>query len=250
MSGPVMTVSDVSFSFGDLTILERVSFSAGEGELIGLVGPNGCGKTTFLELLTGLRRPDAGEVTLPTADRSVAYLPQSPAFRPGFTARGTIEFYTELANIETDPAVFLERVGLSHAADRRVEALSGGMRRLLGLAQALIGEPPIVMLDEPTSGLDPDMSDRIFEVMAELTAADQVLLIASHDLSGIETHANRVLFFSEGHIQLDGTPGWIREQTNTESLREAFSETLRSRNETGTQVGDGDRTLDEEESHG
>lgn len=250
MSGPVLTVSDVSFSFGDLSILDNVSLSVGEGELIGLVGPNGSGKTTFLELLTGLRRPDTGDVTLPTADRSVAYLPQSPAFRPGFTARETIDFYTELANVETDPEVFLERVGLSHAADRNVEALSGGMTRLLGLAQALIGDPPIVLLDEPTSGLDPDMSDRIFDLMVELTAEDQVLLIASHDLSGIETHANRVLFFSEGRIQLDGTPGWVREETNTESLREAFSETLRSRNEAGTLVADGVRDVDEGESDG
>lgn len=250
MSGPVMTVSDVSFSFGELPILDEVSLSVGEGELIGLVGPNGCGKTTFLELLTGLRRPDAGEVTLPTDDRSVAYLPQSPAFRSGFTARETINFYTELADIETDPEEFLERVGLSHVADRRVEALSGGMTRLLGLAQALIGEPPVVMLDEPTSGLDPDMSDRIFDLMMELTAEDQVLLIASHDLSGLEKHANRVLFFSEGRIQIDGTPGRIQEETNTDSLREAFSESLRRRNETGTHVDDAVRHGDTEETDG
>jgi ABC-type multidrug transport system ATPase subunit len=250
MSAPVVQASDVSFAYGDHAILDGVSFSAGQGELIGLVGPNGSGKTTFLKLLTGLRRPDAGEITVPDADRSVAYLPQSPAFRPGFTAREIIDFYTDLANVETAPEAFLRRVGLSGAADRNVEALSGGMRRLLGLAQALIGDPPIVMLDEPTSGLDPDMSDRIFDVMVELAAADQVLLVASHDLSGIEMHASRVLFFSEGRIQLDGSPGWVREQTNTESLREAFSATLRSRREAGTSVDEAIRTVAKEDADG
>jgi ABC-type multidrug transport system ATPase subunit len=241
-----MTVSDLSFGFGDLSILEDVSFSVGEGELVGVVGPNGSGKTTFLELLTGLRTPDAGEITLPETDRSVAYLPQSPEFRPGFTARETIDFYSELADVETEAEEFLTRVGLSDAADRQIEALSGGMTRLLGLAQVLVGEPPVVMLDEPTSGLDPDMSDHIFDLMTELTADDQVLFIASHDLSGIEKHANRVLFLSDGHIQLDGTPGRIRDVTNTDSLREAFSGTLRARTETEAGTGG----VDEEEADG
>jgi ABC-type multidrug transport system ATPase subunit len=221
-----VSLSGVSFGFGDHAIVEDVSLSVDGGEFVGLVGPNGSGKTTVLELVAGLRTPDAGRIDRPDAERSVAYLPQSPAFRPGFTARETVGYYAGLVDADPDPVDYLARVGLADAADRRVEALSGGMTRLLGLAQALVGDPPVVVLDEPTSGLDPDMADRIFDVLAELLAADRVLFVASHDLAAVEAHANRVLLLAGGRVRLEGSPARIREATGTETLRAAFSAAL------------------------
>ena len=229
------SLSDVSLSFGDLPVLDGVSADFAAGDVTAIVGPNGCGKTTLLELVAGLRAPDSGTVTRPTGvERSVAYLPQSPRFRPAFTARETVAFYDNLVASDVDPAAVLERVGLGDAADRRVDALSGGMTRLLGIAQALVGDPPVVVLDEPTSGLDPDVAERIFDVVVDLAAADRAVLVASHDLPNVEDHADRVLLLADGTFRLDGSPASVRGETDTDSLRDAFSACVR---ETATRTG-------------
>jgi ABC-type multidrug transport system ATPase subunit len=228
MTDASASLSDVSLSFGDLTVLDDVSVDLTAGDVTAIVGPNGCGKTTLLELVAGLRPPDSGTSTRPTdAERSVAYLPQSPRFRPTFTARETVAFYGDLVAADVDPSALLEQVGLGDAADRRVDALSGGMTRLLGLAQALVGDPPVVVLDEPTSGLDPDIAERIFDVIVDLAATDRAVLVASHDLPNVEDHADRVLLLADGRFRLDGSPAAIRESTGAGSLRAAFSERVR-----------------------
>ena len=144
MTEPVVTLSSVSVGFGDLSVVDDLSLSVEPGAFVALVGPNGAGKTTLGELLAGLRAPDAGTVDHRGEARAAAYLPQSPAFRPGFTAAETLGFYAALAGAPSDADRYLSRVGLGGAADRPVEALSGGMTRLLGLAQALVGDPPLV----------------------------------------------------------------------------------------------------------
>lgn len=217
-----LAAENVSYAFGELSVLDDVSLTVGAGELVGVVGPNGSGKTTTLELLAGLRSPQAGEVHRPDVSRPVAYLPQSPSFRPGFTARETIQYYIDLSGLDADPDSYLELVGLQEAAGRPVEALSGGMTRLLGIAQTLIRDPPIVLFDEPTSGLDPTMADRIFEVMENLAAQDRILVVASHDLAALEAHANRVVFLADGTVKMDGTPDSLLEETGTDTLRDAF----------------------------
>jgi ABC-type multidrug transport system ATPase subunit len=228
VNDPAVSLSGVTFGFGDLTVVDEVTTDLVAGEFTALVGPNGSGKTTFLELAAGLRAPDAGTVTRPTdVERSVAYLPQSPRFRSGFTARETVAFYGDLVSGDVDPTALLERVGLGDAVDRRVEALSGGMTRLLGLAQALVGDPPVVVLDEPTSGLDPDVAERIFDVVVDLTADGRGVVVASHDLPNVEDHADRVLLLADGEFRLDGAPAAVVEETGTASLREAFSATVR-----------------------
>lgn len=217
-----LAAENVSYAFGEFSVLDDVSLTVGAGELVGVVGPNGSGKTTTLELLAGLRSPQAGQVRRPDVSRPVAYLPQSPSFRPGFSARETIQYYIDLSGLDADPDTYLELVGLQEAASRPVEALSGGMTRLLGIAQTLIRDPPVVVFDEPTSGLDPTMADRIFDVMENLAAEDRIVVVASHDLAALEAYANRVVFLANGTVQLDGTPDYLLEETGTETLRDAF----------------------------
>ena len=213
-----------SFAFGDVTILDGADVELRSGEFTALVGPNGSGKTTVLELLAGLRALDAGAVTRPeTPGRSVAYLPQTPGFRAGFTARDTVGFYADLVDADTDPDALLARVGLEGAADRPVEALSGGMTRLLGIAQALIGDPPVVVLDEPTSGLDPDVADHVFDVIDAVADEGRLVVTASHDLAAVEERADRVLLLADGAFVLDGPPETALAATGTERLRAAFS---------------------------
>jgi ABC-type multidrug transport system ATPase subunit len=228
VSDALVSLSDVTFGFGDLTILDDASLDLAGGEFTAFVGPNGSGKTTLLELVAGLRTPDAGTVARPTdVERSVAYLPQSPRFRSGFTARETVGFYADLVSTDADPTDLLARVGLADAADRRVEALSGGMTRLLGLAQALVGDPPVVVLDEPTSGLDPDVAERIFDVVVDLAADGRAVVVASHDLPNVEDHADRVLLLADGMFRFDGSPAAVCEETGSASLRQAFSTAVR-----------------------
>jgi len=224
MSPPVLGFEDAAFSFGDVTILDDASVALESGTFVALVGPNGSGKTTALELFAGLRPLDAGTVTRPATDgRTVAYLPQSPRFRPGFTVREVVQFYGSLVAEAVDADAILARVGLSAAADRRVDELSGGMARLLGLAQALIGDPPIVVLDEPTSGLDPDIADHIFETAATMAAGDRLVLTTSHDLEAVSRYADRVLLIANGEFVLDGSPAALLEQAGEERLRDVFS---------------------------
>ncbi|MFC6784441.1 ABC transporter ATP-binding protein [Halobaculum halobium] len=240
MTDSVVSLSDVHMSFGDVTIVDDCSVSIESGELVALVGPNGSGKTTFLELLTSIRQPNSGTVSRPTPQsrrlsegtedrRDVAYLPQSPSFRPGFTAAETLQFYASLAGTSVDPEAALGRVGLASATDRRVGALSGGMTRLLGIAQALVGDPPLVVLDEPTSGLDPEMADHIFATARDVVDEDRALVVASHDLAGVERVADRVMVLADGEITLDGSPAELRSEMGAETLRDVFSGLATSR---------------------
>lgn len=218
----VLTAADVSRSFGPVTVLDGLSLSLEAGTLSALVGPNGSGKTTLLRVLVGILSPDEGTVTYsgPDAPRTIGYQPQNPAFRPSFTARETLEFYATL--VDDDPEGALARVGLSDAADRRVEALSGGMTRLLGLAQATVGDPPAVVLDEPGSGLDPEMRQRTFEAARQLADDGAAVLLSSHDIALVEEHADRVAVLDGGSIVADDAPATLRDRHGQDDLRAVF----------------------------
>jgi len=223
MSESELLVADaVSRQFGDVTVIDDVSLSLGAGQLHALVGPNGSGKTTLLQLLAGIDNPTAGAVSYegPAAARRIGYLPQRPSFRDGFTARETLEFYTAL--VDTEPAGLLARVGLADAGDRRVGSLSGGMRRLLGLAQATVGDPPVVLLDEPGSGLDPGMRRRMAELGRELAADGAAVLYSSHDLELVEDHSDRVFVLDGGSLVERGSPDTLRDQYGVGNLWAVF----------------------------
>lgn len=222
----VLAVEELSRSFGPVTVLSDVTVSFERGGFTGIVGPNGAGKTTLLQVLAGLLEPTGGERSYrgPESERQIGYLPQQPAFRPGFSVRETLEFYTTLA--EDDPDTLLERVGLTDAADRRVEALSGGMTRLLGLAQAMVGDPPVVMLDEPASGLDPRMRRRTYEVARDLADSETAVLCTSHDLDLVEESCDRVVVLDGGEIAADGSPATLRSAHDAVDLWAVFESAI------------------------
>ncbi|NIB99189.1 ABC transporter ATP-binding protein [Halobacterium sp. R2-5] len=218
----VASVSDLSKSFGDVDVLDAVSFSLPANATTAVVGPNGCGKTTLVELLTGVESPTAGDVTLsPSGERPVGYLPQAPRFQPSATVRETVAFYARLLSTDVDPDAALDTVGLREAADRRTDALSGGMRRLLGIAVGLLGSPPLVVLDEPTSGLDPTMTRYVFDVVTDLSAAGQSVVFTTHDLSRAAA-ADHLLVLAEGGVVAEGAPDDVVAESGTDSLADAF----------------------------
>ena len=239
-------VSGVGHGFGGVRVLEDVSFDVPAGRAVAVIGPNGAGKTTLFRVVAGLLRPDAGRVRIAAggsrddvgeaeggggntggeasataSGRSVGYLPQNPSFRPQFTVEETLGFYADLLAGPVDVEAALERVGLLGVRERRVGALSGGMVRLLGVAQAVLGDPPLVVLDEPTGDLDPAMTDHVFEAIEGLAAGGTGVLFATHDLTGA-ARADDVVFLDRGRLVFEGPPADLLERSGASSLPEAF----------------------------
>ena len=222
---PILEAANVDKSYGDVDVLTDVSLGVRAGEVTGLIGPNGAGKSTLIRVLTGIHAPTDGAVEYhgPDTARPIGYLPQRPEFRPGFSTLETLSYYASLVGDDEETAYdHLERVGLEAAADRPVEALSGGMTRLLGIAQATIGDPPVIVLDEPGSGLDPGMSVHVFDVASELAASGVAVLLSSHDLTLVERNADRVALIDQGRLVEDGPTAAVVDRLGVDSLFDAF----------------------------
>ncbi|WP_135823355.1 ABC transporter ATP-binding protein [Halorussus ruber] len=238
----VLEVEGLGHSFGDVDVFSDLSFSLAEGTVTALVGPNGSGKTTLLRAVLGLLDPDEGRVEIersPDSGRRIGYLPQSPAFRPAFTVEETLQFYADLLEKEVDVSAVLDRVGLSQVPDRRVDALSGGMTRLLGVGQAILGDPGLVVLDEPTGDLDPRMTEYVFDVVADLADDGMGILLATHNLTGAG-EADDVLLLDHGDVVMSGSPADFVARTEAEDFRGAFLE-LTGGEEGAVSIGGADR---------
>jgi len=223
----VVVAESLHRSFGDLTVLSDVSFTAESGTVNCFVGPNGSGKTTLLRIVAGLLAPSGGRLDVAGAEgRAVGYLPQNPAFRAQFTLTETLAFYEDLADVEIDPVDVLARVGLDAVADRRVGDLSGGMTRLFGIAQATVGDPPVLVLDEPSSGLDPTMTEHVGTVIRDLAGQGHTVLLATHDLGTVDRVADTVLVLDDGVVQVADSPETLRRETESETLTHAVAQYL------------------------
>ncbi len=216
MTHPTVLLSGVAKRYGEVQAVKDVSFVLNEGETVALVGHNGAGKTTLIKLMLGLIRPSAGSIEVMGEDpasgdfavrQRLGYLPESVAFHMALTGRETLAFYARLKRVAgANPLDLLERVGLgAAAADRPVRTYSKGMRQRLGLAQALLGEPRLLLLDEPTSGLDPALRRRFYDLLSELRAKGTTILLSSHALTELEDRVDRVLIVNDGVTIADGT---------------------------------------------
>jgi Cu-processing system ATP-binding protein len=215
-----VNIDGVTKRFGKVEAVRDVSFALPEGATIALVGHNGAGKTTLLKLMLGLIRPSQGRISVLGEDpaagefaarRRLGYLPENVSFNAALTGRETLAFYARLKR-EGGGAVtpLLERVGLGHAADRRVGTYSKGMRQRLGLAQALLGEPRILLLDEPTTGLDPALRQSFYEIIEGLRRQGATVLLSSHALTELEERAGRVVIMNRGLKVADGSLDELR----------------------------------------
>ncbi len=215
-----LKLSRLTKTYQGVKALDAVSLEVGRGERVALLGHNGAGKSTMMKILLGLIPYDSGEVQVTgaapgsaAARKRVAYLPENAAFHPALTGREMLAFYLRLRGEPVSAAAgLLDRVGLGSAAGRRIGTYSKGMRQRVGLAQALIGRPELLVLDEPTSGLDPVSRRDFYTILDGLAADGASILLSSHALTEVEARTDRILILSKGVQVAAGTLADLRAQ--------------------------------------
>ena len=222
--------------FGHVEAVRHVSFDAADGSVTGLLGPNGAGKTTTLRMLSGLMRPDGGEIRADdydviaqpvAAQRVMGLLPDSRGLYPRMTAREHIRYFGELRGLSGDALQartdrLVRRLGLDAIADRRVAGFSQGERTKVALARALVHEPRNVILDEPTNGLDILSTRAVRELVRSLRQEGCCVVFSSHIMQEVSALCDRIVVIAQGTVVASGTPDAIRQQAGCDDLEDAF----------------------------
>jgi ABC-2 type transport system ATP-binding protein len=211
-----LAVRDLRKRYGSTHALKGVDLEVGEGELVGLLGPNGAGKSTLVKIACGLVRPTGGSAQVagapagsPPANRALGYLAELFRFPDWLSADELLALHQRLAERDggaRERGELLELVGLADVADRRVGAMSKGTQQRLGIAQAMIGDPRVLLLDEPTSALDPAGRRTVRELLEELRRRGVAVLLNSHLLSEVELVCDRVAIIARGEVVAAGAP--------------------------------------------
>lgn len=204
--------SGVSKQFGALKVLDNVSFEVAQGDFFALLGPNGAGKTTLISILGGITRSSAGEVRVMGHDvvkdyrqarANVGIVPQELVFDPFFTVRETLRFqsgYFGLRHNDDWIDEILTQLGLSEKAETNMRRLSGGMKRRVMVAQALVHRPPVIVLDEPTAGVDVELRQSLWAFIRQLNEAGHTIVLTTHYLEEAETLCNRIAMLKQGKL--------------------------------------------------
>jgi ABC-2 type transport system ATP-binding protein len=215
VASAAIEVRDLRKAYGPVEAVRGLSFEVERGEVYGLLGPNGAGKTTTVEILEGYRARSAGEVRVLGHDpaerdrelqQRVGIVLQSCGFYPRVTVREAVEHFSKAYEKPRDPGETIQLVGLDEKADSRAKDLSGGQRRRLDLALALVGDPELVFLDEPTTGFDPAARRTAWGVVRTLKELGKTVLLTTHYLDEAQELADRVAIVKEGRIVAEGPP--------------------------------------------
>ena len=212
-----LKITDLTKSFRDLKAVDHVSYTFGSG-VYGLLGVNGAGKTTLMRMLCTLMKPTEGTISYNGKDifqmdqdyrKLLGYLPQDYGYYPDFTAHDYLEYMASIKGLRPGTAKqrihnLLCQVGLSNVKDKKMKKLSGGMKRRVGIAQAMLNNPKILILDEPTAGLDPNERIRFRNLISELSQ-DRLVLLSTHIVSDVEYIASEILLMKDGKIANSGT---------------------------------------------
>ncbi|MBE9916042.1 ABC transporter ATP-binding protein [Paenibacillus donghaensis] len=230
MTQPLLQIEGLTKRFKDRTVVDGISFQIQEGSCAALLGPNGAGKTTTISMLAGLLQPTAGSIRLnhrgvPVSDRRpyIGYLPQMPVFYPWMTGKEFLRYAGEIAGLTGREAAlkteeWLEAVGLKDAGRRKIGGYSGGMKQRLGLAQALIHSPKLLILDEPVSALDPVGRKDVLNLLQRIRSKTTVLF-STHVLHDAEEVCDEILMIQNGRIVLQGNLDRIRREYSEPVIR-------------------------------
>ncbi|WP_343216928.1 ABC transporter ATP-binding protein [Kistimonas asteriae] len=221
----ILQMDNVVKQFDTLKALQGISLSLEEGEVLGLFGHNGAGKSTSMKLILGLLSPDEGEISVfgEQPDQKgfrqqrhrIGFLQENVSFYEQLTGLEVLLFFARLKGYGRKMCLeLLERLGLAHAVGRKVGTWSKGMRQRLGLAQALLGEPKLLLLDEPTVGLDPSATQDFYGSVAELKAQGCSVILCSHVLPGVERYIDRAAIMGQGRVLAQGELETLRAQAD------------------------------------
>lgn len=221
-----VVLDSVSKQFGDRTVVNQLSFAIASGESFGLLGPNGAGKSTTIRMITTLTRPSQGQITIAGYDvqrdrdrvrSQIGVVLQQVSVKNDFTVWENLEYHGRLHHIpdrERQERIdrWLDYVELSDRRNDRVQTLSGGMKRRLQIARALLHEPSILLLDEPTVGLDPQTRRRIWEIIRDLNRQGMTVLLTTHYMEEVESLCDRIGILDGGQLIALGTLAELRRQ--------------------------------------
>ncbi len=215
----MIEVEDLVKNFGHLTAVDGVSFKVPKGEVLGFLGPNGAGKSTTMKMITGFVTPTAGRVRVvghdmdedPIAAKAeIGYLPEGAPAYPDMTPISFLNFIADVRGMEGAERrrrldYVIDNVHLETVLQQPIETLSKGFKRRVGLAQAILHDPPVLILDEPTDGLDPNQKHEVRSLISEM-AADKAIVISTHILEEVDAVCTRAMIIAEGRIVADGSP--------------------------------------------
>jgi len=215
----MIEITNLSKRFGDLTAVDNVSFQVSRGDVLGFLGPNGAGKSTTMKMITGFIAPDAGKVVIDGDDialepvavkRRIGYLPEGAPLYGDMTVRSFLGFIAEIRGYRGAQRAqridrCVELVSLGTVLAKPIETLSKGFKRRVGLAQAILHDPQVLILDEPTDGLDPNQKHDV-RMLIRSMSEDKIIVLSTHILEEVDAVCNRAIIIADGRIVSDGTP--------------------------------------------
>lgn len=244
-------IHQVSKSFGVLKALDNVSLEIPQGEVFGLLGPNGAGKTTLISALAGLTRPSAGQLSVMGFDvqtdyrqarRQLGVVPQELVFDPFFTVRETLKIQSGYFGVKNNDQwidEILDNLDLTSKANANMRTLSGGMKRRVLIAQALVHRPPVIVLDEPTAGVDVELRQTLWRFIRRLNADGHTIILTTHYLEEAENFCQRVAMLKAGRIVLLDAMQNVLRQVSAHTLRVKFQGPPPASLAFATDAGDG-----------
>jgi len=236
MGGHAIEIHDLVKRYNGTNAVDGLNLTVREGELFGLLGPNGAGKTTTIKVLCGLLEPTRGWVKVgghsvkeepEKVKELIGVCPQEMGVFPYLTGRENVQFFGDLYSVPKDRLRqnvdrLLDKMGLTEDADRRVKTYSGGMKRRIGLAAALVNDPRIAFLDEPTTGMDPQARRAVWEFIRELKARDTTVVLTTHYMEEAEFLCDRVAIIDHGALIALGTPEDLKREHGAANLEDVF----------------------------
>ncbi|MYL34880.1 ATP-binding cassette domain-containing protein [Pontibacillus yanchengensis] len=229
----MIRVENVAHAFGEENVLKDINLSIPKGEIFGLLGPSGAGKTTLVKVMVGILEVDQGEawvksVKMPSLEQMkvLGYMAQSDALYSELSARENLDFFGAVYELKSEERkermkAVMDVVGLRNHMDKPVHKYSGGMKRRLSLAIALLHEPDVLILDEPTVGIDPLLRQSIWDELKSLQEKGTTIIVTTHVMDEAEK-CDRLAMMRDGYLIATGTPQQLRDQTNSETIEGAF----------------------------
>ena len=231
----MIEIRNLSKRYGALTAVNDISFSVGAGQVLGFLGPNGAGKSTTMKMITGFLTPTAGTISVcghdvesnPLAAKAcMGYLPEGAPSYGEMTVRGFLEFIADIRNLPADKRRtrlddVIARLQLGSVLEQMIETLSKGFKRRVGLAQALIHDPLVLILEEPTDGLDPNQKHQVRELISSM-AKDKIIVISTHILEEVDAVCNRAIIIANGKLLADDTPKALAARAPSGRLDDVF----------------------------